>query len=178
MSAQAVSYARRRWIVVVTRRARALYRRAFFDRVLVRRACVLGQRVGMMRCRNEAFVLGDRMRDRDRAAVWRCWESRALRCGRWCGRDCHWGVDSRSLRFDCACACVCAWLELERWELRRRISSVSSVGSWAGGARFVGLEGGWVVVGDISRFWRAVVRIAAFMARVWDILRALCLCLC
>jgi hypothetical protein len=72
---------------------------------------------------------------------------------------------------------ICVWGGGdERWEVRRRISSRSEVGRCFGS--------GWVFVdfevaglGEVSRLWRAVMRMADFEARVWDVLRAFMLIL-
>ena len=70
---------------------------------------------------------------------------------------------------------VCAWGDgEERRELRRRISSRSSVGSCFRGG-FVGFE--VAALGEMSRWRRAVMRIEDFEARVWDALRAFMLIL-
>lgn len=78
--------------------------------------------LGIERCRYEALVLGEWIRARQRARVWRCAEMRLLICWRWLGRDAQRGEDERSAR-------VCGVGEgVERCEERRRMSSMSSAG--------------------------------------------------
>lgn len=91
------------------------------------RVRTLGRRLGIWRCRKEAFVAGERIRERERAVLWRLVLRSALSCGRWVGREWYVGVDSKR-----AISRLERELEgRESFAVRRMTSSMSSSGNSA-----------------------------------------------
>lgn len=87
MRAVARWYRVRSCVVVLVTAVRARAREWDCVRRVDCRVRTLGRRVGIWRCRKEAFVVGERIRERERAVLWRLVLRRALSCGRWVGRE-------------------------------------------------------------------------------------------
>ena len=115
----------------------------------------------MERWRNEGLVVGERILVSAEACVWRCAESREARYGRCFWRDCHCGVDSRSLM------CEGGMWVAESRDVSRRMSSMSSEGSGCGAGLGCVFEGLIVDGVESSRLCKELRRNCDVTERSW-----------